>query len=240
MHALVLVLMLTNQPDLPPAREIIEKVVERIEHDRMRLEELEVGYLKTETIYNTKNRVVPEVVSRTVWHMWYEDGQSLQQMVELNGVEIVGARIESPGPDALTRLPDLYDYSWADPPITNRFSEYIPHYAIEFRPKKKRPKPKTRTEQGLVRMEGTIYVDMDYHFITQMEATLPKSFRKFLAWKVNSVEAQFSEKYLGGFWGLGYVEVRVNYASFGYETHNTYVYEYRYSPPGKYQKPPAR
>ena len=240
MHALVMLLTLSSQPDLPPARDIIERVVERIRHDREQLEELEVGYLKTETIFNTKNLDVPEQISRTVWHMWYENGESLQQKIEKNGVAIIDAPIESPGPDALMRLPDLYDYSWADPPIANPFSEHISHYVIEFRPKEKRPKTKTQNEQGLVRMAGTMYIDADYHFVAQMKATLPKTFRKFLAWKVNSIDAEFSEGYFSGIWVLSRVMVKVNYASFGYETHNTYVYQYEYAPPGKYQKPPAQ
>jgi hypothetical protein len=235
-----MLLTLSSQPDLPPARDIIEKVVERIRNDRNLLEELEVGYLKTETIYNTKNLDVPEQISRTVWHMWYENGESLQQKIEQDGVAIIHAPIESPGPDALTRLPDLYDYAWADPPIAHPFSEHVPHYVIEFRPKNEPPKPKTQTEQGLVRMTGTMYIDMDHLFIAQMTASLPESFRKFLAWKVNSVDAEFSEGSFGGFWVLDRVTVKVNFASFGYETHNTYVYRYEYAPPGKYQRPPAR
>lgn len=238
MHASLLALSLLTQVALPPAQEVIESVVERTLADREELERRGVTYTKTQAVYNTKGRVTPELTKSETWLMWYVSGESRQRLIEAKGRKITGAAEKSPGPDWFVNLASLYDFSWDSDPLRTIDDRDV--YVITFQRKKKLPKVKSAAEKGLVRMSGFLYIDVEHLYISTLNCSLPKSFRKGWVLKVNTASATFSQRIHDGLAVFDRMIIKFNYSFFGVETHKTYVLTYENYAVEESKKPPER
>lgn len=238
MRFLLLVAALSNDAELPPVMEVVQKLVDRTQRDRSVFEERGLAYLKTETTYDKEDKVVPEFEESRSWLMWYENGDSLQQLVAENGHRYVDREPESPGQDAFVRLPELYDFAWAPKPLITQSGR--PTYVITLHPKEPLPEAETNQEMALVRMHGILYVDVEHLYITELHCEL-EPFKKFLgAFKAKLATARFTQRMYGDLVVFNRMTVEYRYSTLGADTHKIHTLTYsQYGPKGT-QKPPAR
>jgi hypothetical protein len=188
-----MVLTLASQPELPTAQEAVEEAIATMLDSREDMERLGVTYRKVVDIFDTSVDP-PRRTEQKVWLMWYENGESRQKLIEIDGEPVTDEPIESPGKDAFTELPKRFEYSWHESPVVEL--EETSYYVIELKPLKGAGKGfKLPQEKTLARMRGTLYINIEGMYIKSLYAELPESFRPI--WpvtKVNRASFLFSQR----------------------------------------------
>lgn len=227
MRFLMLLAVLIDPQDLPPAQEVIERVVERTNADRKILEAQDIEYVKTYLKYDVREEP-KKLVEWKRWRMWYKDGHSLERLVAENG-DVRNGEPQSPGPDAFRNLPHMYRFAWATDPI--RLMDGRMTYVITFSPLETLPETETKAEIVLVRMAGVIFIDAENFFIRELRAELPESFRERMIFNVKEVTATFSQRMYQNIVVFDAITINADYTVtwvlWPKRTHE--FYEYRYS-----------
>ena len=235
MLTLLLGLLLTSEPQQPDATEIVKQAVQTTIDDRVELERRNIQYLKTKRTYDTS--ISPtHLIETEVYRMWYENGESRQQLIERDGKPLKKGH-ESAGEDAFETLPGRYDFSWSGDAFTNA-RQCRPCYLIRAKPREKGFKPKTRREKVLAHMEGLLFIDQERSFILFASSYLPK--KVSMGWgrgAVHDASFEFSQRLFDNIVVFDKVTIEIDFQSWIYSFQARYEYTYSDYGPRETQTP---